>query len=128
MYKVNFTKIKQLNRASYIPVYWRYLGWQMKRPLKLCFYLKSYIISQPFPIPLPSILSVIEYSYQRGKKARNRSHYASKHRSQGGIGFPVLRYYYRAAILDQLKAWFKPAPGRLYISIENVMVSGQDMV
>lgn len=41
-----------------------------------------------------------------GKKARFPLTMKRKHKSVGGLGIPILKDYYIAAILDQLRGWF----------------------
>lgn len=39
----------------------------------------------------------------------------------------MIQAYYRAAILDQLKAWFHPSPEKLWVEIEKAVLGNRDL-
>lgn len=50
-----------------------------------------------------------------------------KHRCKGAVGFPIIRHCYRAAILDQIKAWFEPDSTKLWVQIEKSILQNRDL-
>lgn len=48
-------------------------------------------------------------------------------KAMGGPGLPNLRYYYYAALLDQIQASVKPSTDKLWVSIEKAILMGRDL-
>lgn len=46
----------------------------------------------------------------------------SKHKSVGGLGYPIIFDYYIATLLSQLKPWFNPAINKQWMVIERYFV------
>lgn len=90
---------------------------------------KILYIFRTVPIPLLAHFFTALNTYLRtfiwkGTQARISFSILVKHRSRVGMGVPVIRNYYRAALLDQLTAWMDPVPTKQRAVIEQVIIKG----
>lgn len=110
---------QELSRIQKFYLTWsgRLAAYKMLILPKLIYYFRA------LPIPLPtSFFTTMQKQLSRfvwvGKRARCLPHIQSKHKSVGGMSLPVLKDYYIAAILDQLKNWFAKPITKPWCQIE----------
>lgn len=89
---------------------------------KITYYFRA------LPIPLPSSFFItmqkqLSKFVCAGSRARFPPIMQRKHKAVGGIGLPVLKEYYMAAILDQLRGWFDQTITKPWCQLEHAWLS-----
>lgn len=93
---------------------------------KILYYFRTIPIILPdhFFITIDKILRKYIWA---GKIARLSYSTLQKQKQKGGMGFPNIRNYYVAALLDQAKSWFTRTSDKLWVQIENAIVHHRDL-
>lgn len=124
IYNINYSPLvttiqQELSRIQNCFLTWsgRLAAYKMLILPKLLYYFRT------LPIPIPSSFfttmqkQILNFVWT-GKKARCSSHLQSRHKSVRGMGLPLLKDYYTAAVLDQLKNWFTNPTTKPWCQIE----------
>lgn len=93
---------------------------------------KILYIFRTVPISLPAFFfNKLDTSLRsfiwKGKTARIAFSTFIRQRSKGGMGVPVIKDYYKAALLDQLKTWFDPSPEKQWVLLECNLVQNNNL-
>lgn len=109
-----------------------FFSWSAKlSAFKMLILPQLLYLFRTLPIPLPckffNAINRIMNSYiWNGKRHRCSIAIMSKHRSIGGLGYPVIFDYYVAALLSQLQPWFNPSIHKQWLEIEICFIPKQN--
>lgn len=116
---------KELNRISKT-----FLPWSGRlATFKILLLPQLLYLFRTLPIPIPlsfftSIQSTLgKFIWQEGKVRCSRVN-LMKHRLAGGMGLPIIKDYYTASLLAQLRTWFTPKSSCPWYEIESLQVPG----
>lgn len=128
IFKINYPKIlSDLKREmSAIKSYeLSLIGWMLLLP-KLLYLFRTIKIFIPTAFFNNLNIALKRYIWQ-GKWAIISYDILTKPKNFGGVGLPVIQSYHKAALLEQLKAWFDLESGKLWVQIQKAMLNNCDL-